>query len=363
MQIKYVNRALQRFDATQVIPVQFVMFTLSVILGSAILYRDFERTSGEDAGKFVGGCVMTFLGVWFITTGRPRRHDDEDDEDFEPEPEDAINLMQERYRDSIGGTSGDAAHDSRRPSTTRAASPSLHIASQYQPDDESRPTTPNIKVTPDTTSSRPVTPTSSSILANPWASNSHLDLTHPPSFQRHTSTPVLPSEAAPPPLATRSDPDLTAPHTPTRGKSHDQIPSTPDTSRSQLRRLRTAERIGTGGPLLASPLSTTLSAMVQDLKRGGSIRADGMARRRESNFGIGSSDDLGEPISRRRTQTDEEQASRRPSGRGRSLSGTLGDLWRTVRGVGSREDIRNGGEGWDGMRGGGSGSGNNNGGR
>jgi hypothetical protein len=87
--------------------------------------------------------------------------------------------------------------------------------------------------------------------------------------------------------------------------------------------------------------------MVQDLKRGGSIRykdADGTARRRESILGIGTGEmddnELGEPISRRRTQTDEERGTRRPSGRGRSLSGTLGDLWRTVRGVGSREDMR-----------------------
>lgn len=43
MQVKYVNNALQRFDSTQVIPVQFVMFTLSVIIGSAVLYRDFEK--------------------------------------------------------------------------------------------------------------------------------------------------------------------------------------------------------------------------------------------------------------------------------------------------------------------------------
>ncbi|KAF2205573.1 DUF803-domain-containing protein, partial [Delitschia confertaspora ATCC 74209] len=72
MQIKYINRALQRFDATQVIPTQFVLFTLSVILGSAILYRDFERTPSDDAGKFVGGCFLTFLGVWLITSGRRR---------------------------------------------------------------------------------------------------------------------------------------------------------------------------------------------------------------------------------------------------------------------------------------------------
>ncbi|KAG0123763.1 magnesium transporter NIPA-domain-containing protein [Tuber indicum] len=48
LQVKYVNRALQRFDSTQVIPTQFVLFTISVILGSAILYRDFETVYAKN---------------------------------------------------------------------------------------------------------------------------------------------------------------------------------------------------------------------------------------------------------------------------------------------------------------------------
>ncbi|KAK4242442.1 magnesium transporter NIPA-domain-containing protein [Achaetomium macrosporum] len=73
MQVRYVNKALQRFDSTQVIPIQFVLFTLSVIIGSAVLYRDFERTTLEQAIKFVGGCLFTFFGVFLITSGRPRQ--------------------------------------------------------------------------------------------------------------------------------------------------------------------------------------------------------------------------------------------------------------------------------------------------
>ncbi|PON21711.1 hypothetical protein TGAM01_v209449 [Trichoderma gamsii] len=80
MQIRYVNKALSRFDSTQVIPIQFVMFTLCVIIGSAVLYRDFEKTNMKQAAKFVGGCLLTFFGVFLITSGRERR-DDDDDED------------------------------------------------------------------------------------------------------------------------------------------------------------------------------------------------------------------------------------------------------------------------------------------
>lgn len=82
MQIRYVNKALQRFDSTQVIPIQFVLFTLCVILGSAILYRDFEKTTGEQAIKFIGGCLLTFFGVFLITSGRQQKGDDDDDEDM-----------------------------------------------------------------------------------------------------------------------------------------------------------------------------------------------------------------------------------------------------------------------------------------
>jgi hypothetical protein len=88
MQIRYLNRALQRFDSTQVIPTQFVLFTLSVITGSAVLYRDFEKATLESVIKFIAGCGLTFLGVYFITTGRDSMdHDDEEESSEEPSPE------------------------------------------------------------------------------------------------------------------------------------------------------------------------------------------------------------------------------------------------------------------------------------
>ncbi|KAG9196074.1 hypothetical protein G6011_01195 [Alternaria panax] len=363
MQIKYVNRALQRFDATQVIPVQFVLFTLSVIGGSAVLYRDFERTSGEDAGKFVGGCALTFFGVWLITSGRPSHHDD-DEEDHDPEPEDAIHLAGECYADETAEPSEEVS----RRSSTRALSPPIDMSRPYQDDEDTRPSTPNITLTPNdpitppNPSSRPVAADIiSSLVANPWSNPNEPTYRTPP-LNRHTSTPVLPSEAAPPaPLVSVSDTDLPPPRTPTRGKSQNEVPTTPG---SGLRRLRTGDRVQNarnsivGGPLLASPLSTSLSTMVQDLKRGNSVR------RRESLLALGArnqEDDntmmgVGEPLSRRRTRDSaggrEEEGSRTPGGartpggrrmgRGRSLSAlsTLSGLWRGMRGQGSREDLR-----------------------
>lgn len=85
MQIRYLNRALSRFDSTQVIPTQFVIFTISVIVGSAILYRDFESADAQRFCKFIGGCALTFLGVYLITSGRESndgtRKEDENDKE------------------------------------------------------------------------------------------------------------------------------------------------------------------------------------------------------------------------------------------------------------------------------------------
>jgi hypothetical protein len=89
------------------------------------------------------------------------------------------------------------------------------------------------------------------------------------------------------------------------------------------------------GPLLASPLSTTLSAMVQDLKRHG---GDASVRRRQSLFGL-DAEFGGEPLDRRRTaEQGEGEREERVVGRGRSLSGTLGGLWRGIKGKRSQEE-------------------------
>ncbi|KAG0231529.1 hypothetical protein BGW42_000174 [Actinomortierella wolfii] len=54
----------------QVIPTQFVLFTISAIIGSAILYNDFDEMDFVKGLHFLTGCCMTFLGVYFITSQR-----------------------------------------------------------------------------------------------------------------------------------------------------------------------------------------------------------------------------------------------------------------------------------------------------
>lgn len=189
MQIRYINKALQRFDSTQVIPTQFVLFTLSVIIGSAILYRDFESYTASRAGKFVGGCLLTFLGVYFITSGRIRA---DDESTYSTDEEEAIGLLPgERYQDRVDLSPPLQAQTKNRP---RPRSPDLDGTLQSPPgsllseglrnldddDDQSTPRaalsaesrSPTGSVVADLSEPSPGSSSSSrplSLLRNPWA--------------------------------------------------------------------------------------------------------------------------------------------------------------------------------------------------
>ncbi|TNY19498.1 magnesium transporter NIPA-domain-containing protein [Rhodotorula diobovata] len=71
LQINYVNKSLQRFESRVVIPTQFMSFALSTIVGSAILYRDFEGVPAASLLNFVLGCLISGLGVYLLTQDPP----------------------------------------------------------------------------------------------------------------------------------------------------------------------------------------------------------------------------------------------------------------------------------------------------
>ena len=68
----YTNKALSSFDSTKVLPAEFASFTLSAVLGSAILYNDFDKASVVDIVLFLLGCSVTFFGVYLITSGQDK---------------------------------------------------------------------------------------------------------------------------------------------------------------------------------------------------------------------------------------------------------------------------------------------------
>ncbi|KAL8993102.1 MAG: hypothetical protein Q9188_007412, partial [Gyalolechia gomerana] len=252
MQIRYINRALQRFDSTQVIPTQFVLFTISVIVGSAVLYRDFESATARRVGKFVGGCLLTFVGVYLITSGRSGGGDDDDDpladeeeaivlideERSEPPGREAVAHKRNRRKSSLSVTFDGSPRSSRRSSDTNQTS-FPHTPQRHHS---------NISLS-HSSSSQPHTP----LTANPWIDSQDNYYTPPTRPTRNLestiSTPLLPSDAQ------RSNPHLPRRLSPAK-------PDRPSTlSRNSITQLRPA-------PLM-SPLSSSLSAIVADsLRRG-----------------------------------------------------------------------------------------------
>ncbi|KAH9906143.1 DUF803-domain-containing protein [Xylariomycetidae sp. FL2044] len=271
MQVRYVNKALQRFDSTQVIPIQFVLFTLFVIIGSAVLYRDFERTTGQQAAKFVGGCLLTFFGVFLITSGRPH-HNDEDDLSDDENVEETIGLTEQEnvgpYADAVDQSASGQQQTLSSPSSRRSS----HTSRVSFAHGGIRPLT----VTSDTgTPRKPVASTSRTSLAkpvetapllgNPWKNSvergSHPGL--PPTLSQdsvatiHSVTSVAVSEPA------QSSTSLPA------GLGSPTSPSRPSTPRASVSLSRPHSNHYSNTFISPSPLSSTVSAVVADaLLRG-----------------------------------------------------------------------------------------------
>ena len=255
LQIRYLNRALQRFDSTQVIPTQFVLFTLSVIIGSAILYRDFESATAERFAKFIGGCMLTFLGVYLITTRREKGGGGQDDGIDIGDEEEGIGLIdEERYEDEPIEEESD-----RRKSKADTLNDGSPESSRRQSGSSFPPHTPRSRTLSST--SDVLTDTEEEVqtplIRNPWR-RSLEDI-----FNSHPST----TNPRPGPFTTQSSgPTLLPPNAAreqiSRRQSYQKSPDLPLTiSRRSISRMMP-------GPLI-SPLSSPLSAIVADTIRRG----------------------------------------------------------------------------------------------
>lgn len=266
MQIRYVNRALQHFDSTQVIPIQFVMFTLCVILGSAILYRDFEKSTPEQAYKFVGGCLLTFFGVFLITSGRGHNEDDEDCLSEADGVEETIGLLDQE---------GNPQDMSDQPSTpghvSRSRRSSKHSrAGNLIPEDAISPGAGNIPSlqffepanTPGSTNTE-----SASFVTNPW-SGGPIPATPPPPPRGSRGLRTLSADTVMRGSAVVSTPSLSNPATPiwegqpSGGYLGAEQPLTPQTRAHTFGPSHQHHRSGTF--ISPSPLSSTVTAVVKD---------------------------------------------------------------------------------------------------
>jgi drug/metabolite transporter (DMT)-like permease len=292
MQIRYLNRALQNYDSTQVIPTQFVLFTLSVIIGSAVLYRDFEHTTGDQAVKFVIGCLLTFFGVYLITS---QRHEIGDVEDEGGDEVESIRLLDEEAHDI----------DERTPLTRDPAQlAAAAVGEQPTVDDldeeQAGPVTPRRRsVVSSEVPSISVTPaeSSDSLIRNPWLSSTEEVDAPPPRTPRHsefrhdaaplffpaTSNPLQRTSSSPADPQTPTKPPV-SPRPPSPDRSARRNPEDPSPSPSFLSRSARgsiSRLIPIPGPLLA-PLSNSLSALVADsiMKGEGAPRSVRAALRR-----------------------------------------------------------------------------------
>ncbi|KAL8716733.1 MAG: hypothetical protein Q9225_005962 [Loekoesia sp. 1 TL-2023] len=358
MQIRYVNRALQRFDSTQVIPTQFVLFTISVIVGSAILYRDFESATAGRVGKFIGGCLLTFIGVYLITSGRSSKGSDDEDHLDEDDEEEAIGLVDEERLEDEATTHKEDHTSLRRGSSlsvTFDGSPrsSRRSSQQAFSGQSSHPRTPPRYQSNTSSMSQPHQP-QTPLTADPWtnsADNYYTPQTRPTrNLESTISTPLLPSDAQ------RSNPSK--PHQPRRlSPSKPDRPST--LSRNSMAHLRPA-------PLM-SPLSSSLSAIVADSLRRGvhdSPSSAAAARKRprldalrknKSQRSPAEADDIGDessPLKKVQTNGEEGGEEGDPGGRKQSVGAALGEFLRLKF---RREGDRGGARGADEESGGGGG--------
>uniref|UniRef100_A0A8C6U120 NIPA like domain containing 2 n=1 Tax=Neogobius melanostomus TaxID=47308 RepID=A0A8C6U120_9GOBI len=71
-QIKFLNQAMKMFDATEVVPINYVFFTTSAVVAGIVFYQEFEDLAMLNILMFVCGCLLSFLGVFLIARNRPK---------------------------------------------------------------------------------------------------------------------------------------------------------------------------------------------------------------------------------------------------------------------------------------------------
>ena len=347
MQIRYVNKALQNFDSTQVIPTQFVMFTLSVIIGSAVLYREFETTTVGRVVKFVGGCFLTFFGVYLITSGRPNRQEDMDEDDNSDE-EEAIHLIDDEAQYSLKKQSAAANLGSTR-TTDRPVTPTQDEITT--PQRLSIDSAPSIAVTPTPISAESEPTVEASFRQNPWSSSSALPATPQHRSLNRSQSDLPPTDTSTPfytPLTHHAplnrNASIAAPETPTKSK-RTASPAKPDPSlRPPPSPHSTMSRSARGsisrllpGPFMA-PLSSSLSAVIADSLRKGEgsprfLRRARSSRQREARRQSQGGDANGAFLSQQHTREGEPEpddaelvGEGAKKGRIRSMSETLGRM-------------------------------------
>lgn len=70
VQGNFWNQALATYDASKLVPVYFVLYVMTAMLGAAVLYGELLNVPWLWLGVFAAGCTITFAGV-FLVSGKP----------------------------------------------------------------------------------------------------------------------------------------------------------------------------------------------------------------------------------------------------------------------------------------------------
>ncbi|KAM3839226.1 NIPA-like protein 2 isoform 4-T5 [Vipera latastei] len=73
-QVKFLNQAVEIYSSAEVIPLNYVLSTLSSILAGAMFYHEFQGAGFLSAFMSLFGCSLTFIGVSIITQNRSKEH-------------------------------------------------------------------------------------------------------------------------------------------------------------------------------------------------------------------------------------------------------------------------------------------------
>ncbi|XP_078254168.1 NIPA-like protein 2 [Rhinoraja longicauda] len=72
-QVQFLNQAMRLYNATEVVPINFVLFTTSAIIAGVIFYQEFYGAALLNVFMFLFGCMLSFLGVFLIAKNREKQ--------------------------------------------------------------------------------------------------------------------------------------------------------------------------------------------------------------------------------------------------------------------------------------------------
>nr|XP_006813682.1 PREDICTED: NIPA-like protein 2-like [Saccoglossus kowalevskii] len=61
---------MQHHDSNVVVPINYVLFTISAIVSGVLFYHEFTGLSSVNIFMFLFGCFLSFVAVYFISANR-----------------------------------------------------------------------------------------------------------------------------------------------------------------------------------------------------------------------------------------------------------------------------------------------------